>query len=101
MLGQIFGFPVFDSTAQNSAANSMFGSAGQIGSAYQANQLASNAHAAAMAQQQMAQYNAAMQRRQHRWMVNGVTMTFDEFLDEMAPGEDNPMRTFLILKYKQ
>lgn len=100
MLGQIFGFPVFDSTAQNSAANSMFGQLGQSG-LYNANQAASNAHAAAMAQQQMAQYNAAMMRNQQQWMVNGIRMDFTEFLDEIAPGEDNPMRTFLILKYKK
>lgn len=100
MLGQIFGFPVFSTTTQNSAANSMFGQLGQTG-LYNANQPASIAHAAAMAQQQQAQYNAAMMRNQQQWMINGMRMTFDEFLDEIAPGEDNPMRTFLILKYKK
>lgn len=99
MLNSIFD-AVFGAAPQNSAANSMFGQAGQSG-LYNANQAANNAHAAAMAQQQMAQYNAAMQRNQQRWMVNGVRMTFDEFLDAIAPGDDNPMRTFLILKYKE
>jgi hypothetical protein len=28
-------------------------------------------------------------------------MSFDDFLDEVAPGDDNPQRTFLILKYKK
>ena len=100
MLGTIFGLPVFSTTTQNSAATGLLGTAGQAGSAYQANQQASNAHAQAMAQQQMAQYNAAMMRNQHRYMINGRTMTWDEWLDELAPGDDNPQRTFLTLKYK-
>lgn len=54
------------------------------------------------AQQRMAtaQYNAALERNQHRYMINGKTMTWDQFLDELAPGDDNPMRSFLTLKYK-
>ena len=60
-------------------------------------------------QAQAAQYNQILMQRaaaglagqQHRYMINGRTMTWDEFLDELAPGEDNPMRTFLILKYKE
>jgi len=41
----------------------------------------------------------AMRKNQHRWMINGRTMTWQQFLDEMAPGDDNPQRTFLMLKY--
>ena len=76
--------------------------------AYNQNQQASNSHSANMnlAQQQAAQYNqilmqSQMAQQQHHWMINGRTMTFDQWLDELAPGEDNPMRTFLILKYKK
>lgn len=36
---------------------------------------------------------------QHTWMIDGRTMTFRQFLDEIAPGEDNPNRTYLMLKY--
>jgi hypothetical protein len=60
------------------------------------------------AQGQAAQYNQALmqslmaqQKQQHHWMINGRTMSFEAWLDELAPGEDNPMRTFLILKYKK
>jgi hypothetical protein len=38
---------------------------------------------------------------QHAWMIDGRTMTWTDFLDELAPGEHNPMRSFLILKYKK
>jgi hypothetical protein len=34
------------------------------------------------------------------WMINGRAMTFDQWLDEIAP-DDGPQRTFLILKYKK
>jgi len=44
-------------------------------------------------------YTTAMKQNQHRWMIDGRTMTFRDFLDEIAPGEDNPQRTFLTLKY--
>jgi hypothetical protein len=75
--------------------------------AYNQNQQASNAHSAHMlGQQQATQYNQAimqsvMAQQQHHWMINGRTMTFDQWLDELAPGEDNALRTFLILKYKK
>jgi len=42
---------------------------------------------------------AAMEENRHRFMLDGRSMTFAEFLDEVAPGMDNPMRTFLTLKY--
>jgi hypothetical protein len=31
-------------------------------------------------------------------MIDGRTMTWAEFLDELAPGPDNPLRTYLTLK---
>jgi len=40
-----------------------------------------------------------LRQHQHTWMIDGRTMTFRDFLDEIAPGEDNPQRTFLMLKY--
>lgn len=57
-------------------------------------------------QAQAAQYNqilmqSQMAQQQHRYMINGRTMSFSDWVDELAPGEDNPMRTFLILKYKE
>ena len=50
---------------------------------------------------QQSAYNQALRQRQHEWTVNGVSMTFQQFLDEIAPGDDNPLRSFLILKYKK
>jgi hypothetical protein len=61
-------------------------------------------HAQQYAQQwQYQQYNAGMfnqmaAERQHRFMIDGRTMTFEQFLDEVAP-EPSVMRTFLTLKY--
>lgn len=84
--------------------NSIFGAALQ--NAYNQNQIASMQHSANMAaQQQAAQYNqllmsSQLAQQQHRFMINGRTMTFDQWLDELAPGEDNSLRTFLILKYR-
>jgi hypothetical protein len=75
--------------------------------AYNQNQQASNAHSAHMlGQQQAVQFNqilmqSQMAQQQHHWMINGRTMTFEAWLDELAPGEDNALRTFLILKYKK
>jgi hypothetical protein len=81
------------------------------GSRHHQQQLASNAaaqpyYAGSIYSQQYAQQAAlkgppphAMRKNQHRWMINGRTMTWQEFLDEMAPGDDNPQRTFLMLKY--
>ena len=42
-----------------------------------------------------------LEAHQHGWMINGVTMTWADFLDELAPGLDNPLRTFLTLKYQR
>ena len=65
-------------------------------------------HAQQYAQQwqyQHQQYNAVMfnqmaAERQHRFMIDGRTMTFEQFLDEVAP-EPGAMRTFLTLKYQR
>ena len=65
-----------------------------------------NQHAQQSAQQwQHQQYAAGMfnqmaAERQHRFMIDGRTMTFDQFLDEVAP-EPGAMRTFLTLKYQR
>ncbi len=72
-----------------------------LANAYNQNQPWSGQHAAQMYAQQQQMYNQALARNQTQWMVNGIRMTFDEFLNEVAPGDDNPMRTFLILKYKR
>ena len=39
-----------------------------------------------------------LEAHQHGWMIDGRTMTWTEFLDELAPGLDNPLRTYLTLK---
>ena len=58
------------------------------------------------AQQQQMMYNQQLQmayglaRQKHEWMVNGVSMNFDEFLDTICPDQDDPQRTFLTLKYR-
>jgi hypothetical protein len=44
---------------------------------------------------------AAMEENRHQFMLDGRTMTFREFLDEVAPDQDSPMRTFLTLKYQR
>jgi hypothetical protein len=40
-----------------------------------------------------------LMQKEKNYMINGVLMTFEQFLDEVAPGDDNAMRTFLTLKY--
>jgi len=93
----------------NTLYNSLMGqnAYSNLTGAYNQNQMANNAHSANMlGQQQAAQYNlalmqSALAQQQHHWMINGRTMTFEAWLDELAPGEDNSMRTFLILKYKK
>jgi hypothetical protein len=96
MFNSIFGQAGYAAAAQP-MLNQLSGLAGQ----YNQNQAFSSQHAANMLAQQQAAYNAAMSARQHLFMINGRTMTFDDFLDEVAPGDDNPQRTFLILKYKK
>lgn len=73
-------------------ASQMFG---QAYNQYLSQSLAAQQNIAA--QQMM---RAAMAQQQHQWMVNGRTMTFDEFLDEVCPDPDDPHRTYLTLKYK-
>lgn len=47
------------------------------------------------------QFNQLAAQRQHRFMIDGRSMTFNDFLDEVAPDTDSPMRTFLTLKYQR
>lgn len=70
----------------------------------QMSQMVANQFAQQYAQQwqhQAGQFNQMATQRQHRFMLDGRTMTFEEFLDEVAPGNENPMRTFLTLKYQR
>lgn len=105
------GTSIFDSDSAAEASNTFFGNsggnaAGLMGSSNYGQLGAQGINPAQQwhAQQQM-QYNQAlmaqqMQTRQHQWMINGKTMDFTEFLDTICPEEDDPMRTFLTLKYK-
>lgn len=98
------GYGIANAAQQSVSGMSPQMSMQQLGS--MANQMFTSEYNTYRAQQtQAALWNQAMSqglaRQQHQWMINGVTMTFDQFLDELAPGEDNPMRTFLILKYKK
>jgi hypothetical protein len=57
------------------------------------------------AQQAQQQYNQALMnsmlaQQRTEWMINGRAMTFAQFVEEICPDPDDPMRTFLILKYK-
>jgi hypothetical protein len=97
VFNSIFGFPLTN-PAQGMNMNQ---SGSALQNAYNQNQPHSGQYAAHMYAQQAQAYNAALQKNQHRYMINGKTMTWDQFLDELAPGDDNPMRTFLILKYKE
>ncbi len=108
MFNSMFGYPVNVTNAM-SGQNMTMTSGTALQNAYNQNQQTSPQHRANMAAQQQALYNQYSQGmfnqmaadRKHRYMINGRTMTWEEFLDELAPGEDNPMRTFLILKYKE
>lgn len=92
---------VFNQAGYAAAAQPILGQMSGLANAYNQNQQWSQNHAAQMYAQQQQAYNHALARNQQQWMINGIRMTFDEFLDEVAPGDDNPMRTFLILKYKK
>ena len=89
-------------SARNHTAPGM--SMAQLGQAAH-NQFA-NTYAQQYAQQwQHQQYNAGRfnqmaAERQHKFMIDGRTMTFEQFLDEVAP-EPGAMRTFLTLKYQR
>lgn len=53
----------------------------------------------AQAAQAFAQY-AQQEVEKKNWMIDGVSMTFKQFADEMYP-EDSPERTMFFLKYSQ
>ncbi len=99
------GMSIFDSStasqSYSAAAQPLLNQLGGLANQYNQNQQWSQNHAAQMYAQQQQAYNHALARNQQQWMINGQRMTFDEFLNEVAPGDDNPMRTFLILKYKK
>lgn len=88
----IFGQPVPTQAQANSAFDS----------AYQQYN-SQSALAGPSAQQQAAQYNQALMnslmQQRTEWMIAGVPMTFDEFLNTLCPDADDPMRSFLTLKY--
>lgn len=103
MFNSLFGFPINVNPNMSAGQIAMNNNASQ----YQNNGMANAGHSQTMLAQQAAAWNAAvsglgqsMQSAQHRYMINGKTMTFDQFLDELCPESDDPMRTFLILKYK-
>jgi hypothetical protein len=100
MFNSLFGIPV-STTSALSGQNMLMTSGSALQNAYNQNQAYSGQHASNMLAQQQAAYNSALSARQHRFMIDGRTMSFDDFLDEVAPGDDNPQRTFLILKYKK
>jgi len=56
-------------------------------------------HAAAYTQQLMS-IHARQAEPPPKWMVDGKTMTFQEFVDAVFP-DDSPERTFFLLKYKK
>lgn len=60
---------------------------------------ASQQYNQSLAQQQLGAWQSLAQQR-HEWMINGRTMTFEDFLDEICPDPDDPQRTYLTLKYK-
>jgi len=93
----------FTSPAAQQAVNQAFT---QGYSAYQqaqsAGQFGSNAGLAnQMAQQQynlaLGQYAQSQQKPE--WMIAGVGMSFEKFVDTLCPDPEDPMRTLLILKY--
>lgn len=96
-LGNIMGFPVVStgSGAGQGIANAYNPYAQQSGPWAQG----ATAHQQALYNQQMMSIHA----RQHapaRWMVDGKSMTFQEFVETVFP-EDTPERTFFLLKYSK
>jgi hypothetical protein len=103
MFNSLFGFPVHINP--NLSGQSLQMSSGMAAqNAYNQNQAMSGQHAANMLAQQQAAYSAAqlgqLGQLQHRYMIDGRSMNFDQFLEELCPDPDDPMRSFLILKYK-
>lgn len=104
---------LYDNLLWSSPQSAQSGPGGAIGQSayYNQNQSMSTAHSATMAAQQNQAANQLYQAQvgmlsgqlyahQHTWMVNGKTMTFEQFLDEICPDPDDAMRTLLILKYR-
>lgn len=55
----------------------------------------------AQAQQQALQaFNQMAARQQHNWVIDGRTMTMDEFANEIWP-EECAEKTFFYLKYSE
>ena len=103
LLNSMFGTAPYSSAGQASTqVNKSQLQAGNYGQQMSGN-YAQQAHAA---QQRVQAYNQALLMQntymppRDQFMINGRSMSFDAWLDELAPGEDNSMRTFLILKYK-
>lgn len=88
--------------------NNILGQAGMAGLTGSYNnpaiqQYGPGAHRLANAYTQ-AQYQnmlGAMAQQRTEWMINGVTMTFDQFVETLCPDPEDPMRSYLILKYKR
>lgn len=57
----------------------------------------SQAQAAQQAQQM---FNQMAQRQQHNWVIDGQTMTMDEFANTLWP-DTCPEKTFFYLKYSK
>ena len=58
-------------------------------------------HQAALQNQQWQAMQQAMTRHKKEWMIDGQAMSFEEFVDTLCPDPEDPMRSFLILKYKK
>ena len=98
------GTGIFDSSVAAPGSGAVFGPSTAAHNPALAQQRLAQAQGmqnAAQSQMLAQQYTAAMSRNQHQWMVDGKTMNFEEFLDTICPDQDDPQRTFLILKYKK
>jgi hypothetical protein len=86
---------------QNSYKQAMSGSLGQQSAMNQGQQglLSSGALSAQQYNSLLWQTHMNKETKAH-WMIDGRAMTFEQWLDEIAP-DDSPQRTFLILKYKK
>jgi len=105
LLGSLLGMNVYSTANPAGHANSsgaqqaMKGTSPQNAAQY--NAYAQQAGQYSQAQMQAMQLGLARHKQQHKYMINGRTMDFKQFLDELCPDADDPMRTFLILKYKE
>lgn len=98
---------IFGQAGYAAAAQPILGQLGGLANQYQNNAQSGLNHNQNMLAQQTAAWNAsvaglgqALQQAQHQWMINGKTMTFDQFLDELCPDPEDSMRSLLILKYR-